>query len=381
MQKKELLSHDSKYYVLYDFQMFQLQRFGGISRYFCEIIRRLSIPYDIAVRYSKNYYLSAYHLGKHRISLPHFVYNLFRKHLERQNRRLTKKLTANGKNYIFHPTYYNFYFQNYIGNNPYVITVHDMIHEKLSEHLPNAHETIFCKSKVIPQAARIIAISENTKKDIIDILHIDPEKIDVIYHSTSMKPVTCYKLKLPEKFLLFVGDRTSYKNFERFLRVFATLAKEDPTLHAVCTDRKFSHAEQELLDSLHIQGRIQHIKASDRDLSELYCRAAVFVYPSLYEGFGIPILEAYACHCPVALSNASCFPEIAGEAGCYFDPYSEESMAEAIRNVIYDEKKRQALIKAGDERLKLYSWEKAAKETEAVYQKVINECLITKQEK
>lgn len=373
MQKNKPSSSHLGYSILYDFQMFQLQRFGGISRYFCEIIHRMSLPYDIAVRYSKNYYLSAYHLGKHRIPLPHFVYNLFRRHFERKNRLLATKLIRNSKNYIFHPTYYNFYFLDYIGNNPFVITVHDMIHEKFSQYIPNANDTIFCKAKVIPQAARIIAISENTKKDIIDILHIDPEKIDVIYHSTSMKPVTHYKLKLPERFLLYVGDRTSYKNFERFVRVFSLLSKEDPSLHAVCTDRKFNASELELMASLHIQDRIRLIKASDRDLSELYCRAKLFVYPSLYEGFGIPILEAYACHCPVVLSNTSCFPEIAGEAGCYFDPYSEESMTEAIRSVLYDEEKRQRLIKAGDERLKLYSWEKAAKQTEAVYRKVINE--------
>lgn len=114
-----------------------------------------------------------------------------------------------------------------------------------------------------------------------------------------------------------------------------------------------------------------HIKASDHALSELYSRALLFVYPSLYEGFGIPILEAYACHCPVALSNTSCFPEIAGEAAIYFDPYSVSSMFEAITKIIYNEDIRSQLIRLGDERLKRYSWEKAAKKTEEAYLKAI----------
>lgn len=115
-----------------------------------------------------------------------------------------------------------------------------------------------------------------------------------------------------------------------------------------------------------------HIKASDQALSELYSRALLFVYPSLYEGFGIPILEAYACHCPVALSNTSCFPEIAGDAAVYFDPYSISSMSEAITKVIYNEEKRSQLIRLGNERLKRYSWEKAAQKTEEAYQKPYN---------
>ena len=97
----------------------------------------------------------------------------------------------------------------------------------------------------------------------------------------------------------------------------------------------------------------------------------LFVYPSLYEGFGIPILEAYACHCPVALSNTSCFPEIAGEAAVYFDPYSVDSMAEAIEQVIYNASKRNELIHLGDKRLERYSWEEAAKKTEETYRKAL----------
>lgn len=360
-------------YVLYDYQIFDLQHFGGISRYHSEIMRRLNLSYDVAIRYSINYYLTKWHLGKHLVSLPRFIYNSFCRYFEKKNFRLSKKALRRGGDYLLHPTYYSPYFLQEIDDHPYVVTIHDMIYEKFSDNFADSKEMVSNKAKIAHQAARIIAVSENTKKDIVEIMHIDPRKIDVIYLGTSMKPVSRYKLKLPEKFLLYVGARTPYKNFERFIHTFSILAKEDSHLQLICTDKQFKPSEKLLLESLGIADRTIHIKATDRDMIELYCRAGLFVYPSLYEGFGIPILEAYACHCPVVLSNTSCFPEIAGEAGCYFDPYSEESMAEAIHSVLYDEKKRQELIQKGDERLKRYSWEKAAKETEEVYRKVINE--------
>lgn len=367
------MSKSNQPVILYDNQIFDIQRFGGISRYFCEIIRRLNIKNDIAVRYSINYYLTSYGLGKHRIPLPRFIFKRYRKQCLHQNKELSRKLLSQRKKYILHPTYYDPYFLEYIGNNPYVITVHDMIHEKFSSCFANADEMIKQKKEVITRANRIIAISENTKKDIIELLHIDPNKIDVIYHSTSMKAfVGDFKTNLPSRFILFVGDRAPYKNFDRLIKAFSRLNKEDEDLNLICTGMPFNKPEKEYIAQLNISNKITQIKATDRLLCELYSRAELFVFPSLYEGFGIPILEAYACHCPVALSNASCFPEIAGNAGIYFDPYSEESIAESIREVIYNDRKRSELIVAGNERLKLFSWEKAARLTEKTYLKMIN---------
>lgn len=366
------MSKSNQPIILYDNQIFDIQRFGGISRYFCEIIRRLNIKNDIAVRYSINYYLTTYHIGRHRIPLPRFIFKRYRKECQGKNKELSKILLNKNHNYLFHPTYYDPYFLEYIGNNPYVITVHDMIHEKFSSCFSDADEVINQKKEVITHANRIIAISENTKKDIIELLHINPNKIDVIYHSTSMKAFTGRpNPNIPSIFLLFIGDRAPYKNFNRLIRAFSILSKEDKELNLVCTGMPFSKSEKEFIDQLGVTDKITQVKATDKLLCELYSRAKLFIFPSLYEGFGIPILEAYACHCPVALSNASCFPEIAGDAGIYFDPYSEKSIIESIREVIYDENKRSSLIQAGNERLKLFSWEKAARLTERTYLKVI----------
>lgn len=204
------------------------------------------------------------------------------------------------------------------------------------------------KKEIITKANHIIAISEHTKKDIIETLGISPQKIDVIYHGCSLQStISKPNLHLPQRYILFVGDRTSYKNFQRLAEAFSIIHQTDAHLHLICAGKPFSKAESELISRIGIAPHTLQISVNDQHLKELYNRALLFVYPSYYEGFGIPILEAYTCNCPVALSQASCFPEIAENAAAYFDPFSVSSMAEAIKSVIYDEAERTRLILAG----------------------------------
>lgn len=366
-------------YVLYDSQVFDMQKFGGISRYFCEIIPRMNISFDISVQYSDNIYLKDSKLCKHRRPIPEWIFNKCKYKLLRKNRKLSEHLLKSSSAYLLHATYYEPYFLDWIGSNPYVITVHDMIYEKLPEFFSKEQrETIFeQKKKVVTQADRIIAISQNTKQDIIDLLHIAPEKIDVIYHGTNMRePAHNKAAALPKSYILYVGTRYPYKNFDRFAKAFSLLASKDKDLYAICTGSPFYKEEEKLFESLNIQGKIIHIQASDTMLYALYNQAKAFVFPSLYEGFGIPILEAYACYCPAIISDASCFPEIASDAAAYFNPYSETDIADAIANIIYNDTLRTELIHKGQEQLKLYSWEKAALQTKEVYQKVMSNKII-----
>lgn len=358
--------------VIYDYQIFEMQRYGGISRYFCEIIRRINCDYKIGVKFSINYYLSKWKIKNALFPLPRFIYKNYKKFFKKINHRYSRELLKKNEHYLFHPTYYDSYYLKYIGKNPYVITVHDMIHELFPQYVSDSHVVIEQKKIVVKNASRIIAISENTKKDIVEILGIDPNKIDVIYHSTSMQAFSGkYHLKLPQKYLLFVGDRTAYKNFNRFMEAFAYLRKNDNNLYVIYTGNRLSNEEKSVLAPMGILEHLIHIKASDSELCELYSRALLFIYPSLYEGFGIPILEAYACCCPIAISNTSCFPEIAGKAAVYFDPYSVQSMIDAISETIYNQEKRNNLIELGREQLKQYSWEQAAIKTRETYRKAI----------
>lgn len=163
----------------------------------------------------------------------------------------------------------------------------------------------------------------------------------------------------------------SRRKIEWLLEAFSLLAQKDSKLYLICTGNKFSQGEEDKLSKLHIKNKTLQINASDKELSELYTRASLFVFPSLYEGFGIPILEAYACHCPIAISNTSCFPEIAGDAAIYFDPYSVKDIANTIEAIIYNPQKANELIQKGIKRLELYSWEKTVVETEETYKKAI----------
>ena len=363
-------------YILYDSQIFDFQKIGGISRYFCEIISRLQSKFDISVRYSENYYLKNSKIARHRIPLPQYLFKRYQSTLLSKNLKYTEKLLKTSSPYLLHATYYEPYFLQFIGNNPFIITVHDMIYERLPEHF-SKEETAYIiqqKKEVISKASRIIAISENTKKDLIELLNIDQRKIDVIYHGTSMQQFKQKTMmQLPQKYILFVGSRYSYKNFNRFIEAFSLLAQKDNDLHLVCTGNAFTQEEEKRLSKLSIKEKTIQLNVSDQELSELYTRSTLFVFPSLYEGFGIPILEAYACHCPIAISNTSCFPEIAGDAAAYFNPYSIKDMANTIEELIYNPLKTNDLIHKGIERLKLYSWEKTVKETELVYLKTIQE--------
>ena len=365
---------NKKIHVIYDYQAFDMQIIGGITRYFCEIIRRLSVNTDISVKYTENYYLIHWKIGKHRTFFRRWIFKHTKhksEYIER-NKLFTKSILVHKQKYLFHPTYYNPYFLQFIGNNPFVITVHDMIHELFPDLFKDANIISQQKKEILTRANHIIAISNNTKNDIIRILNIPPSKIDVIYHSTSMKRhYGEHKLKVPNKYLLFVGDRSPYKNFNLLLKVFSKLSKDFNDLHLLCTGHSFSHQEEEIISQLQISKRILQIKASENELSELYSRAEVFIFPSLYEGFGIPILEAFACECPVALSNTSCFPEIAGNAAIYFDPYSENSMVQSLKEIINNKEMQKQLTVAGLKQLQLYSWDKAAKQTEEVYNKAI----------
>lgn len=355
-------------YVLYDFQIFSFQKFGGISRYFCEIVRRMHMNTKLSIRYSNNYHLYQLHATGNSLHTKNISFDIDRRETWSENINYTKKCLQSSSKYIFHPTYYDPYFLEYIGKKPYIITVHDMIYEKFPLLFPEAPLIIEQKRKVIKNATRIIAISENTKKDIVDILAVDPGKIDVVYHGVSMaaNQDSIFE-ELPERYLLFVGGRYSYKNFQRFLDVFSLLVKDDKDLFLICVGNDFDLNELRLIEKLRLNNNIFQICAPDNALAELYSKAELFVFPSLYEGFGLPILEAYACHCPVALSNTSCFPEIAGDAAVYFDPYSIDDMANTIKSVLYDRNKRNDLIVRGRERLKLYSWDKSVRETERVY--------------
>ncbi len=359
--------------VLFDYHAFHSQRFGGISRYYYEIISRMKDEnVDVALLFSMNKYISRRDILRY-VPVPKVIFKLFEGVFRKINRHASEKKIKKAEFDIFHPTGYDTYFLNAIGDKPFVLTIHDMTHEMFPQYFSPLDTTAANKRKLVQKATRIIAISEYTKEKIVEFLDVAPCKIDVIYHGIEKRPLAVGRVGgLPEKYILYVGERRRYKNFDLVAEAFAELAKTFPDYGLVLTGRRLSSRERHLFHDLGISDKV-HVCSdiSDADLDRLYHNAEMFVYPSLCEGFGIPILEAFAQDCPVVLSDASCFPEVGGDACEYFAPDSMDALLHAMRRIIETDSYRNQLIEKGRERLKLFTWSETARKTEETYRKAL----------
>lgn len=380
--------------VLYDPQAFDMQTHGGVSRCFAELYahRPAFVNASISIKETNNVYLKdlgfpeAGDVYKHFLcakdtKLKHFLfkltYNLKYGKFSRWDKRPlinqyeTESVIKKGDFDIFHPTFFDDYFLPFLGKKPFVITVHDMIPEIFSMDHSQAKQ----KLAVIPKAAHIIAVSGQTKKDLVRIMNVPEEKVSVVYHGADEEPyIPSSTAPFAEEYILYVGTRYEYKNFKAFCKSCVGILKRHPQLKIVCAGVPFSPEEIQLFESLGIKDRMVHRFVQTRqELFDLYHYAITFVYPSKYEGFGIPILEAYKADCPVMLNRASCFPEIAGDAAVFFDLNSEKSDFEEQFETLYrltgDE--RGELIQRQRERMKLYSWSKSAAQLADVYKDVL----------
>lgn len=359
--------------VFYDYQTFHIQRFGGISKYFCEIISRMhGVNACVSVAFSMNKYLSALKNVRY-IPVPCRVFKLLEGMFRIMNRNVSLMSLRKGEFDVFHPTYYSPYFLDELNGKPFVLTIHDMTHELYPQYFSETDTTVANKKLLAEKADRIIAISENTKRDIIDILHIDESKIDVIYHGFQPRKLSDVVVPgLPARYVLYVGERRTYKNFNVLLEAFTKLHDEMPDMYLVVTGRPIAKTERTLFLKCGVDNNVLcYSDVSDEMLDCLYRNATMFVYPSLYEGFGIPILEAFAQHCPVILSNASCFPEIGGDACAYFNPLSADSLLDCMKRVLTDKDYSDNLVCLGTERLQKFDWQKTALQTEDTYRKVL----------
>jgi glycosyltransferase involved in cell wall biosynthesis len=355
--------------VLYDYQIFIAQRFGGISRYFCELMKNSTdlFNYSISGLYSNNEYLRELEILKRfpvDISFPG-KYRV----IKTINRICAQNKILKGKYDLIHPTYYD---PELIVNNrkPVVVTVYDMIHEIFPAFMSADIGTISNKLTMMKKADAIIAISESTKNDILKFYpELSNKKIYVVYLGNSMINVKKDESQeLP--YLLFTGQRDSYKNFYNFVIAVAPLLKKN-NLSLKCTGKPFSKEEQVLLNNEEILDRTWCGFVDDTALRELYSHALAFVFPSRYEGFGIPVLEAFGSYCPAIISNVSSLPEVGGNGAEYFDPNDIEDIRKKVEEVISSKELRNSMRIAGFEQLKKFSWKKCAEETFSVYQNLI----------
>ena len=358
-----------------------LQEYGGISRYICSLALELSKIEGVDSRifaplhFNQNLSLATGVSGRG-FRLPKLNSKLFRLALMAGTFLAKKSINAFHPE-ILHETYFSLDGYCPVGAKR-VLTVYDMIHEKYANSFEGSVGTSNPKRIAAKRADHVICISESTRKDLIDICGIPREKTSVIYLGvddifSSNPQETDLQLNLPENFLFYVGKRDGYKNFDRFLKAFAALTSIKKEFSIVCFGGGvFTPSELVVAKDAGLRpGQLVHYVGGDDLLAAIYRQAYALVYPSIYEGFGLPPLEAMASGCPVICSNASSLPEVVGDAGEYFDPLHQDSMMIAIENVLTSPKRHEGLRDNGFIQASKFSWSKCAKETMREYQKLL----------
>lgn len=354
--------------ILYDYQIMLMQKYGGVSRGFCEVAKRLSDSYDDEVSFvaegSRNYYLEEL-FGHTMISDDRCQDEAHVKNAIENNQKTILQLCAKGECDVLHSTWYDPYIQKVVGCK-HIVTIHDMIQENYPTLLTD-RVFVQCKKNAMLNADLIVAVSHNTKQDILKTYPLIPaNKIKVVYQGGAMKLSGVHYMDLPDEYILYIGARGNYKNYERFYMATERLMQKYPDLYLICVGGgDFTPFEARMMWNM--KERVLHINASEQELTCLYANAVEFVFPSLYEGFGIPIIEAFSCGCPVLLSDASCFPEVAQDCAVYFDPKSIDDMTDRMERVMIDKELRSTLISKGMKRAEIFTWENSAKHMREAY--------------
>lgn len=377
--------------ILYDYQVFTRQSHGGISRYFFELIKyglkedkfKISFFQGIHVNsfHMKSYseYFNSYFGIKHK-KIPKTGVILSR--LNKQLIRLWMQ-TRNIRPDIYHPTYYDHIdLCNHKGSKK-VVTVYDMIHEKMPHYLKGAVSTTKMKRACIKRADKVIAISKNTKRDLIEYFKIPEYRIEVIYLAANSiyKKISkeendafLQQRRIEKPFILYMGERSGYKNFLTLLKAFSEWKKKrDVYLICVGGNTRWSRYEVEIIKQNGIERSIMLFPdVTDNELVKFYSNAYVYVITSLYEGFGIPPIEAMTYGTPVIAAKTSSIPEVVGDAGLYFNPLSIEELLVCLDKIVDDDELKEKKRIEGLQRSRLFSWEKTANKTFYVYRSLLS---------
>jgi glycosyltransferase involved in cell wall biosynthesis len=364
--------------VLFDYQAFADQEYGGVSRYFYSLAASLAGIPDVHARVYAPVHVNQY-LAPDVAGIGVGICVKPRRGVRRAIRSLSSlSFYASAPVFspdIIHETYYSAGASSF-GRYPRVLTVFDMIHERCPESFSPTDPTSSIKASAIKRVDHLFCISQNTKRDLLEILDVPEEKVTVVYLAADPLPdvpVPIRHLTGDMPFLLFVGGRFGYKNFMSTLRALAASQWLRENFRVVCFGGgALTQAEHVLIAELGLASdSVVQFGGSDTLLAALYREAAALIYPSSYEGFGIPPLEAMSVGCPVICSNASSIPEVVGNAGVYFDPADVDAQRVALENVLQASEVRSSLIAEGYIRHKHFSWSRCANETLATYRELV----------
>jgi glycosyltransferase involved in cell wall biosynthesis len=339
----------------------------------------VDVQYKISVKYTKNEYIKTLPKIKLNNSLDHINIRGKWRLFDFINRNYSKKKLFLGNYDIYHQTHYNPFAYKYLPSmKKSVMTVFDMNFFVIPEAYKNskgAEMLAEWQKESVCKADKIIAISKKTKKDLIDIWNIPEEKIIVCYLGCDEINIDDLDItrKFQQPYILFVGGRSFHKNFTKYLSAFKAISERNKDLILVCTGLPFNSSAYNLINDLKLSNKVFQISVDENEMAALYHNAEVFVYPSLYEGFGLPLLEAMNAQCPIICSNTSCFPEICEEAALYFNPYSIDDMVDVTTELLNNSSLKMKLIEEGNKRKKMFSWKKCTEEHIDVYKSMVKE--------
>ena len=357
--------------------IYQLQSQGGISRLYSELLPRMcDLDAELHIKLLTPQ-SPAQEVPQHAQITPHVVPAVVGSRLPSQvsavlNGLLRQQAIGTGRDRIWHSTYYT---RPRFWKGVQVVMVMDMIQELYPALFPGPQEDAFraLKRQCILDADIVISISETTRQDIHRLYNVDLQKIVTV-------PLACSKIfcdlsddtsPLPTQkpFLLYVGRRSHNKNFAALAQAYAAWQHRN-TMDIVVVGADWSEEEQALLASLGIAETVRLLgSVDDRELSRLYRLAAAFVYPSLYEGFGIPLLEAMSCGCPVIASRIPSTVEVAGDCPIYFDLNLPESFVSALGTAAREGRGTPRTLQA-EKHVQRYSWTAAAEQVLTVYRRL-----------
>lgn len=365
--------------VAYDHYAFIAQAFGGVSRYFTEIATY--VPKHSALQ---THVVAPLHLNQHLANAKvskSAVYQPWRfRGSDRLNqvaaRLVSPLLLRLRRPDIVHWTGY-FPPQKAPPGTRTVVTVFDMIHELMPDLIAPGDKTGQFKRQSVAAADHVICISESTKRDLQRLYNV-PDGIITVTHLAA-SPIFAaadtsgYLRAAGRPYLLYVGNRGGYKGFDRTLRAFAASPRLRREVDLIAFGGPpFNTSERELICSLGLaSGLVRHVRGDDNRLAEHYRQARAFVYPSQYEGFGIPPLEAMGCGCPVACADTSSIPEVVGDAALLFDPLQVDSIRDALETLCLDEAAREHYVCSGARRAQQFSWDRCARETATAYEALL----------
>lgn len=364
--------------ILYDHQVFSLQDAGGASRYHFELVRNLQGLDQVAIDVLLGLNSSVMPFAALQQSGTRVFSGHTRIRPGRPRYAMNELLSAvmaplRGKIDVYHPTLYR--ALPWVRRRRLVVTHHDCTHERFPQLFSNAASIVEAKRKLFAQADAILCVSASSQRDLLHFYDIAESKTYVVYHGFSrlqVVPGPAPSTTLAP-YLLYVGSRAGYKNFGLLLEAFSRSGLAgDYRLLAVGGGPLTAEEEQQLA-SLQIAGAVTVLpKAQDETLARAYRDAALFVYPSLYEGFGFPPLEAMSMGCPVLVQRTSSLPEICGDAAFYFDASDPAELARSLTSILGDKPELALKIKLGQQQVGLYDWSRCARRTLDVYGSVLD---------